>query len=690
MIDKPEVKKAGGVYYTPSYIVDYIVNHTVGELVKEKTPRDVATLRILDPACGSGSFLLGAYQFLLDWHRDWYIQHLVPVFLDKKSVTDPAVLALLPEPVPRGRGKKKLTAVDPPIYKAGTIGNTTRTRSDWALTTSEKKRILINNIFGVDIDTQAVEVTKLSLLLKVLEGENRENIDQQLKLFAERALPSLHHNIQCGNALVGTDIISPQLTPDDINRINPFDWNREFASIMTAGGFDAVIGNPPYVRQEALGKLFKDYAKNTFNVYVGTADLYVYFIEKGHDLLRQNGLFGIICSNKFIKAKYGVKLREFLTTQSKLVQIVDFGELPVFQNASTFPALFLTKKGPTPDQQFVYAPIKSLQFSSLENEVTQIGHTLTTSSLTLNGNSWSLTPPAETCLLDKMNRQGIPLGTYVNGKIFYGIKTGLNTAFVIDEHTKNTLIAADPNSATIIKPLLRGDDIRRYRTLRAEKNVIFFPKGWTTTHSGEAKNKWTWLKETYPAIAQYLEPFSDAAKQRLDQGDFWWELRACEYFQEFEKPKIVWPEIAKESRMTLDVSGCYVGNSGYIIPRADLYLLGLLNSKLHWLFLKRICSCLGDPDKGGRLELFSLFMVRLPIRAINFSDTADTARHDRMVSLVTQILDLNKRLQDAKVEHEKTLLQRQIVATDAAIDALVYELYGLTAEEIQLVESRAG
>ena len=185
---KPEVKKAGGVFYTPQYIVEYIVKHTVGELVKDKTPRDVAKLRILDPACGSGSFLIGAYQFLLDWHRDWYIANLVPVFKEKNSVADPAVLALLPEAAPRG--KKNLAQVDLPVYKAGTSGDATRTRSDWRLTTAEKKRILLNNIYGVDIDQQAVEVTKLSLLLKVLEEENEENIDKQLKLFAERALPS--------------------------------------------------------------------------------------------------------------------------------------------------------------------------------------------------------------------------------------------------------------------------------------------------------------------------------------------------------------------------------------------------------------------------------------------------------------------------------------------------------------------
>jgi hypothetical protein len=226
--------------------VEYIVKHTVEELTKDKTPREVAKLRILDPACGSGSFLIGAYQYLLDWHRDWYIANLIPVFIDKKSVIDPAVLSLLPEAAPRG--KKKLMQVYLPVYKAGTSGDATRTRSDWRLTTAEKKRILLNNIFGVDIDQQAVQVTKLSLLLNVLEEENEENIDKKLKLFAERALPSLHQNVKCGNSLIGTDILTPEMPMEEVKRINPFDWDREFADVMKAGEFDAVIGNPPYIR----------------------------------------------------------------------------------------------------------------------------------------------------------------------------------------------------------------------------------------------------------------------------------------------------------------------------------------------------------------------------------------------------------------------------------------------------------
>jgi len=681
---KPEVKKAGGVFYTPQYIVEYIVAHTVGELVKEKTPRDVAKLRVLDPACGSGSFLIGAFQFLLDWHRDWYIANLVPVFIDKKSVTDPAVLALLPEAIPRG--KKHLAQAELPIYKAGTSGDTTRTRSDWRLTTAEKKRILLKNIFGVDIDTQAVEVTKLALLLKVLEEENEENIDKQLKLFAERALPSLHQNIKCGNSLIGTDILTPEMPMEEVKRINPFDWDREFVDVMKAGGFDAVIGNPPYVRQEMLGHDFKEYAKKKYEVFAGTADLYVYFFEKAQILLRSNGYFGMICSNKFLKAKYGKSLRSFLSKKSKLIQIIDFGELPVFQNASAFPAIFLIQKSKIENQQFFYCKIKQLNFSSLEMECNSNGRMLNNQAIATD--VWTLSEEKDHTVFEKIRTVGIPLTEYIHGICYRGIITGLNEAFLIDKQTRDDIIQKDPGCAKIIKPFLVGTDIRKYQNSKIRKYLILIPQGYTNENSANQKNKWNWLQGQFPEICKHLEPFSDIAENRWDKGDYWWELRPCDYYNEFEKPKILFPEIAMSSRFTFDTDQSYCNAKVFLIPTKDLYLLGLLNSRLIWFCLGKICSVLGDADKGGRLMLQWVFVSKIPIRTINVADPADKARHDRMVALVTQMLSLNKKLQDASLDHEKELLSRQVEATDASIDNLVYELYGLTEEEIAVVEGR--
>ena len=223
---KPEVRKAGGVYYTPSYIVDYIVKNTVGKLLEGKSPKEASELRILDPACGSGSFLIGAYQYLLDWHLDWYKSNLVPLLNSGQKLTSEEIQGLLPAPIEKPG--KNARAKSRRIWERASVAilPIEQRAEEWHLRTAERKRILLNNIYGVDIDTQAVEVTKLSLLLKVLEGENKATIADLTMYSDERALPDLGNNIKCGNSLIGWDIQQdkPDLTQEELWKINPFDW----------------------------------------------------------------------------------------------------------------------------------------------------------------------------------------------------------------------------------------------------------------------------------------------------------------------------------------------------------------------------------------------------------------------------------------------------------------------------------
>ncbi len=695
--EKPEVKKAGGVYYTPQYIVEYIVKNTVGRLLdngpstplkstppnplfskegvpkagafeqvkpqaRGVTPKDVSAIRVLDPACGSGSFLIGAYQYLLDWHLKWYREN---------------------DPEKHAKGKTSA------IYMGA--------GKEWRLTTQEKKRILLNNIYGVDIDRQAVEVTKLSLLLKLLEDENQETVGKTLALFQERVLPSLENNIKCGNSLIGPDFYNQMemgLADDDIRRINVFDWEKEFPQIFPSpltgegeggGGFDAVIGNPPYVRQEMLGE-FKPYFQSHYKTYHGVADLYVYFIEQSHRLLKPGGLFGIICSNKFMRANYGRPIRDFLAHSTAIRQIVDFGELPVFQNAATFPAVILTENRKTTSQMFTFAPIKRLDFQSLDEEVTKQSLSLDEGSL--KGDNWTLAKSEGLAVYEKIRARGKPLGEYVHGKIHYGIKTGLDKAFVIDRATRDHLIAANADNANLIKPYVAGDDVRNYHINIKDRYLIVIPRGWTSKAAGKplGNDAWKWFKSRFPAIAGHLEPFAEAAQKRWDKGDYWWELRACDYYPEFDKSKIVWPEIAKESRASMDFNKLYFPTTCFFAPVEDKYLLGILNSKTAWFFLKHTCSVLGDADNKGRLRLKKQYLQQLPIRTIDFKNPKDKTLHDKMVSLVDRMLDLNKKLQTVKIAHDKELLERQIKITDDQIDRLVYELYGLTEEEKNTVE----
>ncbi|HZK61745.1 MAG TPA: N-6 DNA methylase, partial [Anaerovoracaceae bacterium] len=566
--EKPEVKKAGGVFYTPTFIVDYIVGNTVGKLVEDKSPKQVSELKVLDPACGSGSFLIGAYQYLLDWHLNWYMDNLVPLLKEGKAATDAEVLKLLivkPVSMKKKRGKKTVAGSDHdfPIYQMS--------ENDWRLTSDEKKRILLNNIYGVDIDQQAVEVTKLSLLLKVLEGEKGERITKQLTITQERILPSLHENIKCGNSLIGPDFHSDN--DEEYYKVNPFDWNHEFSDIFETGGFDAVIGNPPYVRQELLMEQ-KDYFKDHYEVYHGTADLYAYFIEKGISFLKDNGQFSYIVANKWMRANYGKPLRAWLS-KKRIEEIVDFGDLPVFKKATTYPCILRISKGDA-RESFEAVQVDTLDFSNLSEYVKEHEHIVKQNSLSDTG--WSLIDGNSKALLDKLMGTGVSLGEYVKGKIYRGVLTGLNKAFVIDETTKDRLITEDSKSAEIIKPFLAGKDIKRCTNLKPKQHLILFKKGWTNYNSGDSKNKWNWLKENYPAIANHLEPFANDGEKRCDKGDYWWELRACGYYKEFEEPKIIIPAIVQSANYCYDKTGCYSNDKTSIIPTNDLYLLGVLNS----------------------------------------------------------------------------------------------------------------
>jgi predicted type IV restriction endonuclease len=653
---KTEVRKAGGVYYTPSYIVDYIVKNTLGKLLESKTPQEVAGLTeswrpsknarpiaVLDPACGSGSFLLGAYKFLLNWHLEQY----------------------LAEP------GKWLTGKTPRIYQ--------NRKGAYCLTTSERKRILLANIYGVDIDQQAVEVTKLSLLLKVLEEENAETINKQLTLFHERALPDLGANIRCGNSLIGPDYYSLRQTDlfntEESFRINAFDWTAEFPAIMSTGGFDAVIGNPPYVRQEGLSE-FKDYFSRVYKTYTGTSDIYVPFIEKGVNLLREGGMFSYIVANKWMRANYGKPLREWLAGKC-VEEIIDFGDLRVFQSSTTYPCIIRVSAKPA-NTEIRAVNVDTLDFEDLNTYAA--ANAFGVSKANLDPSGWSLVDNKKHELLSKIKKAGIPLGEYVGGQIYYGIKTGLNKALVIDAETKDRLIAEDPKSVELIKPFLAGRDIKRYATPKADKYLIFTRRGTDI--------------EQYPAIMTHLLQFRNELtpkpsgfkgewKGRKPGPYLWFEIQdTVTYYNEFEKSKIMWPEIAQSARFSFDSTGLYANNKVFIMPSNDLYLLGLLNSKLLRIFIHSVCTDL----QGDSYNFSGIFLVRTPIRPINSDDPTDTTMHDRVVSLVTLMLDLNKKLAASTQPHERTIIERQIDATDKEIDTLVYKLYGLTDDEIIIVE----
>ncbi len=654
--EKPEVKKAGGVYYTPAYIVEYIVKHTVGALCEDKTPKQISKLTILDPACGSGSFLIGAYRYLLTYHRDWYVKD-----------------------GPEKHRKELFQAVS----------------GEWRLTTQEKKRILLNNIYGVDIDSQAVEVTKLSLLLKVLEGESDETLKRQLSFVHERALPDLGQNIKCGNSLIGPDYFNGQLMPDEeeIRRVNLFNWETEFPKSMKAGGFDAVIGNPPYVRQESLS-VFKDYLAQCYETYDGVADLYAYFMEKSVMLLREGGRFSFIVSSSFLRTTYGGALRRTLKKHAAVLRVLDFGGLPVFENAKDtyvcIPLLAKTKQPP----RIEVSRIPSLDFASLDDSA--IDHRFTIPQERLAENAWSLKSDKEAAVFEEVMKAGKPLGEYVELKFFRGLLTGLNEAFEVSRAQRDELVRGAHQSEILIKPLLGGQDIRRYEIENDGRFLIVIPTAWTQTAMAKDKKAagkvsereaWNWFAATHRNIARHLEPFAEACRKRQDKGQYWWELRPCDYYEYFDGPKIIFPDICKAPRFFLDRSSRYLANTAYCLGVDDPYLLGILNSRLFWFAIGNLSIPFGVRAGQYRYRLIYQYMEKVPIRVIDFTSKADKETHGQMVVLVERNLDLHQRLSTAQTPADKERLQRRIGVTDHEIDRLVYDLYGLTKEEIKIVEA---
>jgi type I restriction-modification system DNA methylase subunit len=670
--EKPEVRKAGGVYYTPTYIVEYIVKNTVGKLCEGKSPKQISSLRILDPACGSGSFLLGAYQCLLDYHLNWYTSHSPK----------------------KGNAGQGFSPAQNGIYQGH--------GGQWYLTTREKKRILLNNIYGVDIDPQAVEVTKLSLLLKVLEGENQDTLERQMKLFKERALPDLGSNIKCGNSLIGPDYYKDKqmsfLDTEEVYRINPFDWEKEFQEIMKKGGFDAVIGNPPYIRIQTM----KEWAPAEVELYKqyytaaskGNYDIYVVFVERGVNLLNRQGVLGFILPHKFFNAQYGQPLRNFLAKGKYLERVIHFGDQQVFVGATNYTCLlFLDKAG---NKQCHFSKVDDL--TAWRNTGEAIEGKIPTSRITGAGWTFSVGKNAE--LFEKLSKMPVKLAD-IACRIFQGLVTGADPVFILSNHSNGKYLSEATQQihrmeSDLMHPLCKGSlNIRRYRVSQLTKSILFpykYIKGKAELLSPKE------LAEKYPHAHEYLQ-LNRAALESRERGKWkhnrWYAFGRSQNLSEMEQRKILTPSIAKSASFTIDSTNFYYfvgsgggGGGGYGVtlkPNEQMayeYILGLLNSNLLDSYLKSFSS----PFSGGYYAYNRQYIEQLPIRVINFSDPGDKANHDQMVRFVGQMISLHRQLADSKTPDEETRLQRQIDTTDQQINQMVYELYGLTEKEIEIVE----
>jgi type I restriction-modification system DNA methylase subunit len=644
--DKPEVKKAGGVYYTPTYIVDYIVNNTVGKLISPlsqrgdtggfQNPKQQSTLKILDPACGSGSFLLGAYQYLLDWHLKYYLKELET-------------------------SNKLLQQKQPPIY--------INDRGVYLLTTREKKRILLNNIYGVDIDSQAVEVTKLSLMLKVLEGESTQTLNNELQFFRERALPDLSNNIKCGNSLIGPDFYNQTemnfLDDEEKLRINVFDWQKEFPQVFkttspsipllakereekgeldNAGGFDVVIGNPPWGAN--FNEASKSYLSKKYFSFFGNFDSYLFFIERGLGFLKIKGLISFITPDTWIRTPQFIKLRKLILDKTTVSEIVTLPS-KVFKNVSANCIIFNNSKEESINEINVQTRINILNSDS--NLV----------KLSLNN-------------FDK---------TYEVNSLKWGKSEDLQFQIFQD------------NSVFELLAKIKSFSVRAEEYLDIMQGIVPYSK---ESHSNEViKNRGFHSKEKIDesygiwikgrTINRYVIDLSE--HEYLKYGKWLHRPRLPKYFS---GSRILIQEITggNPPRISATFSDLTLYHDPGIISCLNrtnidiLFLLGLLNSTLiNWYHLY-------SSPKGSR-KTFPKVLIG-DIRNFPFPNLTkiDKEKHlvSNLISSVKTIVQLKAKTNFVKTPTERTAIERQIQATDAQIDELVYQLYGLTEEEIKIIE----
>jgi type I restriction-modification system DNA methylase subunit len=599
---KKSKRKKEGIYYTPDVITRFIVESTIGSWlaerfseIKSKYPletvrgakRKVAAeirmweeyletlwnIKVLDPACGSGAFLVAAFDYLLTEYTR--VNNRLSVLKEGQSS----------------------------IF-------------DW------DKQILQENLYGVDLNSESAEITKLSLWLKTArEGKPLDNLDA---------------NIRCGNSIVppvgcecsnGIKAAYGEL-PQEI-RDRAFDWENEFQQVFTQGGFDCVIGNPPYIRQERLSS-YKSYLRKTYRCFSSGADLYIYFFEQGLALLKEKGRLGYISSGTFARTSFAAHFRQWLPQVARFEKVVNFGENQPFQDAEmvyptisilvketrqrTFRALFM--RGGIPN---------SIPFA-LETDGVDCDDE------TLFRPQWLFQPTRIANLSDRIMVRGQPLSAMAGLRMYRGVLTGLNEAFVIDQENHDRLIAQNKECAAILKKLVGGEDLRPwYRETRGAW-LILIANGATSTACGTDKESvaWKWLQEKYPPLTEHLAGFERKGRDRCDKGHFWWELRSCDYYDAFDRPKILWPDISKLPRFSWDSTGCILSNTGYCMPGISPWILSILQSRLIWFCISQMSTPLRLRGGLWQYRLIRQFIERLPII------TPDEDEKETLASLAMQ------------------------------------------------------
>ena len=678
-------RKQDGVFYTPQYITKYIVENTVGRLCSEKKHE----LGIVEEEYFSDQRRqLKTKQRLLDQlqqYRDWLLQI---------TILDPAC----------GSGAFLNAALQFLMAEHKLIDEMEAKVTGSAIEfQSVENSILEHNLYGVDINEESVEIAQLALWLRTAKPH--------------RKLNSLNENIKCGNSLIS----DPAIAGD-----KAFNWQEQFPKVFEKGGFDVVIGNPPYVQLQSMGTMSDAYAKCGFETFNKSADLYCLFTERGYSLLKEGGLQSFIMPNKWMLVSYGKELRKFMA-KTDLQQIINFGDVQFFDEATIYVCIFVTRKDNEQrnDVQALSLNQKTYHGDFLNEVPAQLA---AYPADTFGESEWIIQPKAHFDILKKMLQQGIALKD-MPISVNYGIKTGYNDAFFIDEDTKERLIAEDPKSAELIKPLLRGRDLHAWYTSNEGQFMI-------NPHNGIPKKNIPPINiENYPAIKRHLDQFIVNLTKRGDKGVTPYNLRACDYLEEFSKPKILYCEITAFFPFVYDDNGLMCNNKIFFITANDnsinlKYITAILNSKLCKLWIWYNCPELQGGTREIRKVYFENFCIPLDVDqqplsnltdlqiqhvsqlqekrtrflrrlSENFEDikiTTALQTFDQldfkglMAELKKQKIKLSLVQQDEWEEYFDQYreacqqLTNQIAESDQEIDLKVYHLYGLNYDEVLTVD----
>ena len=693
-----EDNKATGAFYTPKEIVEYmcrealitylqggvkddstrsacrafVMEHKVDVLsdsIIDRVDDMLRSVKICDPAIGSGAFPMGMLKELFECRK--------AIEMHKNGACNPSEI---------------------------------------------KKDILQHSIYGVDIDKGAVDIARLRFWLALIIDEKTPH-----------ALPNMDFKIMQGNSLLeqyeGVDLskigvsgkrrrkkgqptlgldegytleniqieiqeyyktdsheekekirdfindnvrdyIRHLCTPEIRRKVNAlpipndqfFLWHLYFKEVFDGGGFDIVIGNPPYIVLQNLNEMSEVYQKCGFSTYSKSADIYCLFTEHGFNLLKKGGTLCYIMMNKWMKAEYGEALRRFILDR-KIYNIVDFGDVQVFKKATTYPCIILLGNG-KPDNVFKASRLMSNDLRTIP----VLSEEFLTSDF--GEGPWEAFSGKDQALFKKLERgRAFPtLKQYLDASAKYGIKTGLSKAFLISGKTRDSILKKDDFSKEVIVPFLTGKDIRPYERPLTNKYLIIFRKGDTLKMMGREsateEEAWDFLQSRYPGVCGWLKPFEEKAKNRSDKGDFWWELRACDYYPAFGKPKIMYQTFQVKPDFIYDTGGRFCNNSMWIIPTENKALLGLFNSKIGWWLISNYCTQI----RSGYQLIWDYF-CRIPIAMGKGGD-------EEIAGYVEQILATRQ----ADAEADTSVLEHEI-------DCRLYEMYGLTNEEVKVIDS---